>query len=169
MNAFLRSVSFAAVACGLALPLAAAQSEDGKKKAADPAAMYKLPEAVVLTEEQTTKLDEIKKEFTPKFQALGKKGNDVLTKEQRTARRDAQKAAKEAGKKGKELRAEVEAALKLTDEQKKQMAEIKTETDKLRSEMETKVVALLTDDQKSQVEQAKKKAAKKAKKAAKTS
>lgn len=168
MNAFLRSVSFAAVACGLALPLAAAQNEDGKK-AAEPAAMYKLPEAVVLTEEQTTKLDEIKKEFTPKFQALGKKGSEVLTKEQRVTRRETQKAAKEAGKKGKELRAEVEAALKLTDEQKKQMAEIKTETDKLRSEMETKVVALLTADQKTQVEQAKKKASKKAKKAAKTS
>lgn len=170
MTNFVRSLTLAALLGGLALPLAAAQNEEGKKKdgkaAAEPAAMYKLPDTVVLTEEQTAKLDEVKKEYAPKFQALSKKGNDVLTKEQRKARREAQQKAKEEGKKGKELQAAVDAALMLSDDQKKQLDEVKAETAKLRTEMEGKVVALLTDEQKAQVEAAKKKANKKNKKKA---
>ncbi len=172
MKSFLRSLTVSAVICGLALPLAAAQKENKKKTdkpAAAPAAMYKLPETVALTEEQKPKLEAINKEYTPKFQALGKKGSDLLTKEQKTARREAQKAGKDAGKKQKEIQADVEAAMMLSDEQKKQTAEVKTETTKLKAEMETKVVALLTDEQKTQVEDAKKKAGKKNKKAAKNS
>jgi len=173
MKTLLRSLALAAVVCGLTLPLAAADDAkaDGKKDkaAAEPAAMYKLPPTVTLTEEQTAKLAEIKKEYTPKFQTLGKKNNDILTKEQRKARREAQQKAKDEGKKGKQMQAAVEAALMLSDDQKKQMDEVKAETAKLKSEMETKVVALLTDDQKSQVEAAKKKGNKKNKKAAKTS
>lgn len=173
MKTVLRSLTLSALVCGLALPLAAADdAKAGGKKgkaAAEPAAMYKLPETVVLTEEQTAKLAEIKKEYTPKFRELGKKNNAVLSKEEQKARREAGQKAEAEGKKGKERQAAVDAAVTLTDEQKKQMAEVKAETTKLRSEMETKVVALLTDEQKAQVEAAKKKPGKKNKKAAKTS
>lgn len=173
MTNVLRTLTLAALLGGLALPLAAAPPEDGKKKddkaAAEPANMYKLPDTVVLTDEQNAKLAEVKKEYVPKFQALSKKGNDVLTKEQRKARREAQAKAKEEGKKGKELQAAVDAAVMLSDEQKKQMDEVKAETADLKAEMEAKVVAFLTPEQKAQVEEAKKKAGKKAKKAAKNS
>ena len=172
MRTALRSLLVPAVVCGLALPLAAAPKEDTAKKksakaAAEPAAMYKLPETITLNDEQKTKLGEIKKEYTPKFQALAKKNNEILTREQRTARRDAMKAAKEAGKKGKELQASVEEAMKLSEDQKKKLAEVKAEQAKLRGEMETKVVALLTPEQKEQLPKPKKgKRAAKNKKAA---
>lgn len=168
MRTALRSLTAAALTLGFALSLPAI--EEGTKKeakpAAEPAGMYKLPDTVALSDEQKAKLDEIKKEYTPKFQDLAKKSDAVLTKEQKKARRDAQKAAKEAGKKQKEIQADVEAAMNLSEDQKKQRAEIKEQTDKLKAEIETKVVALLTDDQKAQVEAAKKKSDKKAKKAA---
>lgn len=113
--------------------------------------MYKLPETVTPTEEQKAKIEAINKEYTPKFRALAKKGSDALTAEQKTARREAMKKAKEAGKKGKELQSEVESAMKLTDEQKEQLAKVKAETMKLRQEMEGKVVALLTPEQKAEL------------------
>lgn len=158
MKPVLRSLTVFAVVCGLALPLAAAPKEgkaNAKKKtdkpAAAPAAMYKLPETIKLTDEQKTKLAAINKEYTPKFQALAKKGNDILTKEQKTARREAMKEAKEAGKKPKEIQAAVAAAMKLSDEQQEQMDKVKAEQMKLRTEMEGKVVALLTPEQKAEL------------------
>jgi hypothetical protein len=168
MRTALRSLTAAALTFGFALSLPAIEegTKNEAKPAAEPAAMYKLPGTVTLTDEQKAKLDEIKKEYTPKFRELAKKSDAVLTKEQKKARRDAQKAGKEAGKKQKEIQADVSAAMNLTDDQKKQRAEIKEQTDALKAEMESKVVALLTDDQKAQVEAAKKKANKKAKKAA---
>lgn len=170
MKSFLRSLAVATVVCGLVSTVVAAPKGGKKgaaKPAATPAAMYKLPETVSLTDDQKPKLEAINKEFLPKFQALSKKGNDLLTKEQKQARRAAQKAGKDAGKKQKEITADVQAAMKLTAEQKKSLDEVKAETTKLKSDMETKVLALLTDDQKAQVEAAKKKAGKKGKKAAK--
>ncbi len=174
MKPVLRSLTVFAVVCGLALPLVAAPKEgkaDAKKKtdkaAAAPAAMYKLPETIALTEEQKTKLGAINKEYTPKFQEVAKKGNDILSKEQRTARREAMKEAKEAGKKQKEIQAAVAEAMKLSDEQKEQMDKVKAETTKLKSEMETKVVALLTPEQKAELPKKGKKGSKN-KKAAKS-
>lgn len=156
MKPALRSLTVFAVVCGLALPLAAAPKEGkGKKKADKPAAapraMYKLPETIKLTDEQKTKLAAINKEYTPKFRELAKKGNDILTKEQKKARRDAMKEAKDAGKKQKEVQAAVNAAMNLSDEQKEQMDKVKAETTKLKTEMEAKVVALLTPEQKSEL------------------
>jgi Spy/CpxP family protein refolding chaperone len=167
MKTALRSLTLFVVVCGLAAPLAAAPKEDkaaGKKKtdkaAAAPAGMYKLPDTITLTEDQKTKLAAINKEYSPKFVALAKKGNDILTKEQKMARREAMKEAKEAGKKQKEVQAAVTEAMKLSDEQKKKLDEVKAETTKLRTEMEGKVVALLTPEQKAELPKKGKKGAK---------
>src|SRR5690606_35380388 len=113
------------------------------KAAAAPAGMYKLPETISLTDDQKAKFAAIQKEYTPKFRALAKKTSEILSPEQRKARRDAMKTAREAGKKPKEVQAAVEAASKLTDAQKEQLDKVKAETMKLRGEMEAKVVALL--------------------------
>ena len=168
MKPALRSLTVFAVVCGLALPLAAAPKEgkeNGKKKtdkaAAAPAAMYKLPETIKLTDEQKTKLAAINKEYTPKFQALAKKTSEILTKEQMKARREATKEARDAGKKPKEVQEAVAAAMKLSDEQKTQMDKVKAEQTKLRTEMEGKVVALLTPEQKAELPKKGKKGAKK--------
>ncbi|MBA3312468.1 MAG: Spy/CpxP family protein refolding chaperone [Planctomycetota bacterium] len=173
MKTALRSLTVFAVVCGMSLPLAAAPNAgkaDGKKKAdkaaAVPAAMYKLPETITLTDEQKTKVEALKKEYTPKFQALAKKGNDILTKEQKMARREAMKEAKAADKKPKEVQAAAQEAMQLSDAQKEQMGKVKEETTKLRTEMENKVVALLTPEQKAELPKKGKKGAKNKKKAA---
>ncbi len=172
MKTALRSLTVFAVVCSLALPLAAAQKGEGKgkkntdKPAAAPAGMFKLPETIKLSDEQKPKVEALNKEYTPKFQALAKKGNDILTKDQQKARREAMKDAKEAGKKPKEIQAAVQAAMNLSDDQKEQMDKVKAETMKLRSEMETKVVAVLTPEQKAELPQKGKKGAGKKKKAA---
>lgn len=171
MKSLLRSLTVYAVVCGVALPLLAAPEDGGKKKnakpAAIPAAMYKLPETITPTEEQKAKIEAMNKEYAPKFRALAKKGSDALTAEQRSARREAMQKGKEAGKKGKELQSQVEAAMKLTDAQKEQLAKVKEETMKLRQEMEGKVVALLTPEQKAELpKKGKKGKANKQKKAA---
>jgi len=57
--------------------------------------------------------------------------------------------------------------MKLSDEQKEQMDKVKAETTKLKTEMETKVVALLTPEQKAELPKKGKKGGKN-KKAAKS-
>jgi hypothetical protein len=97
------------------------QDNKGKRKGGNPAAglLKKVDELADLTAEQKEKIAAIKKEHEPKVAEAAKKLNDSLTPEQRRARQEAQKAAKDAGKKGKEAQAEALAAMKLTDEQKK--------------------------------------------------
>jgi len=57
------------------------------------------------------------------------------------------KEAKDAGKKGKELRDAVAAALNLTDDQEKQMKEVTGEIRKLNGEVIGKLEGVLTADQ----------------------
>ena len=157
MRTALRSLVVAALVCGLGLSLAAAPKEGkrGKKKgdkpAAVPAAMYKLPDSITLTDEQKPKLAAIQKEFTPKFRELARKNRELLTPEQRAARKEAMEKTKAAGTKGKQRQSEIEAAMNLSDTQKEQLAKLKEATAKLRGEMETKVVALLTAEQKAEL------------------
>lgn len=75
--------------------------------------------AVTLTADQESKLEALKKEYKPKFAELYAK-QDVLTPEQKKAADQARKEAKAAGKKGKEMYAAVDEAVKKTDAQKKQ-------------------------------------------------
>ena len=95
----------------------------------------------------TEKVKKIIDENEPKLKELQGKVDAVLTDEQKTARRDAQKAARQAGKKGKEAQDEVNAALKLTAEQQKKMDEAQKELGAARGEMNKAIAALLTDEQ----------------------
>jgi len=80
------------------------------------------------------------------------------------ARRAAMKEAKDAGKKGKELRDAVSSALKLSDDQEKQMKEVSTETRKLNGEVRGKLATVLTADQLAKIKKPAKGAKKKKKK-----
>jgi hypothetical protein len=99
----------------------AQEKKGGKKKGNNPAAglLKKVDGLGDLTAEQKEKIAKIKEEHEPKLAAAAKKVNDALTPDQRRARQEAQKAARQAGKKGKEAQAEIAAAMKLTDEQQK--------------------------------------------------
>jgi Spy/CpxP family protein refolding chaperone len=106
-----------------------------------------------LTDDQKVNLEEIKKEYAPKVKELEQKMEGILTPEQKTARQEAVKAAKEAGKKGPEVRKEVEAAVKLTNEQKAKQAETRKAMKALHKEIHDKVMSILTPEQKAQLDQ----------------
>jgi Spy/CpxP family protein refolding chaperone len=98
-----------------------------------------------LTDEQKAKVKELRKEYQPKFKEAA---GSVLTTDQKKARDDAIKAAKDAGKKGPEVFKAARAAVKLTDEQKAKMKEV---IKPLRKEFREKVKAILTPEQQEQL------------------
>jgi hypothetical protein len=133
--------------------LAFGQDNKGKKKSANPAAglLKKVDSLTDLTAEQKEKIAAIKKEHEPKVAEAAKKLNDSLTPEQRRARQEAQKAAKDAGKKGKEAQAEALAAMKLTDEQKKAFDAAQKQLDDANAALRSALAAVLSDDQEATV------------------
>jgi hypothetical protein len=96
------------------------KEKKGKRKgnARAPAATQRFVKGMELTADQKEKVAAIDKQFAAKVKELGAKRRSILTTEQRTAQRNAQKAAKALGKSGADARKAVTSALKLTDEQK---------------------------------------------------
>jgi hypothetical protein len=142
------------VAC-LALMMAApavAQDKAKPKKAAGPD-LFAVPKTITLSTEQNTKLGDIRAKYQAKAQDLQKQA--ALSADQKAARKKAQDEAKAAGKKGKELQAAVQAAVQLTDEQRKATDELAA----LQKEIKTAISGILTDEQKSLLPGAKKKKA----------
>jgi Spy/CpxP family protein refolding chaperone len=100
-----------------------------------------------LTDDQKAKLADLKKEYAPKLKEANEKLDGVLTDEQKKARDAAMKAAREAGQRGQEVRDAVNAAMKLTDEQKAKRADIRKTIAALNKEISDKVTGLLTTEQ----------------------
>ena len=155
MRTATRTLLVLVIALLLASPLSAAEKkrkgERGKKKPRKlPVAVF-VPKSIELTDDQKAKVDEINKEYGPKLVEFQKKMATILTPEQRKARGEAFKAAREAGKKGEEMRKAVQAALKLSDDQKKKLAELQKEQKPIRDEARKKFIALLTPEQKAKL------------------
>jgi hypothetical protein len=150
-------VTSVALLVGIAMADDDKDAKQAKKKAKkggeNPAVakVFAVPEGITLSEEQQAKLTEIKKEFGPKVEDAFKKRDAILSEEQIKARADANKAARTAGKKGKEAQADVDAAMKLTDEQKKKMADSQKEIRDLQTKVRDKLTALLNDEQKAKL------------------
>lgn len=90
-----------AMVCGAIVSLPVDAQEDAKpakKPAQGVAQPFNLPDSIKLTDDQTKKLEELKKEATPKLEAAVKKVDDVLTKDQKKTRKTASDTAKAAGK-----------------------------------------------------------------------
>lgn len=104
-----------------------------------------------LSDDQKAKVEEIKKEYAPKFKALEEKREGVITADQKKARDEAAKAAKDAGKGRRDVMEAGRAAMKLTDDQKTKLADIRKEAAALAKEVREKAMSILTDDQKQQV------------------
>jgi len=158
-----------AVVLLMASPLLAGPGKRGPKKEKKarpcPAAqrVERMLKGIDLTDAQKAQLKEIQKEFGPKLAEAMKK-MAVLTPEQKKARAEAAKAAKAAGKKGKEAREAVQAAVKLTDEQKAKMAEARKAMRPLEKELREKVLGVLTPEQKEKLPKPKHHGRKRAKK-----
>lgn len=124
-----------------------AKKKKGKKQQTVQIQALKLPATIELSADQKEKVAALKKEYTPQFAALQKKNREILTPDQIKARRTAMKEAKDAGKKGKELRDAVNSALNLSDEQSKQMKEVSGDIRKLNGEVRGKLESVLSADQ----------------------
>ena len=142
-------------ACFLAVAFVApAVAADKKKKT--PVAV-KVPKSIELSADQKAKVDALNKEFGPKLAECRKKAASIITADQKKARAEAMKKAKADGKKGKELRAVVNAAVAITADQKAQQSECKKAMGALNKEIRTQFAALLTDEQKAKIKGGKKK------------
>jgi acetyl esterase/lipase len=106
---------------------------------------------VEFTETQQGEVEDLRKKYMPKLLEIQRKHGSILTNDQRRAQREALQAAREAGKQGRALVEAVEAAVKLTDEQKEAQAELRKERDDLFAEIQKELQSLLTDDQRRQL------------------
>ncbi len=160
-----RDVLVLALVLAMAAPLMAQREgrrREGKKprpekKEPRPFMFQGLLKEIELTAEQKAKLEQLKKEMGPKLMEARKKMQGIFTQEQRKARAEAQKAAKAAGKKGREIRAALEAAVKLTEEQKAKLAAAKKAAGELQKQVREKIMALLTPEQKEAIKERMKK------------
>jgi predicted Holliday junction resolvase-like endonuclease len=153
MRCGLRILSMA-LALATAASVAIAQDAPKKGKKGDPGAnaqVFQLPKDVTLTAEQQTKLDALKKEQGPKVAELQKKLDEILTDEQRQARKDAAAKSKEEKVKGKQAQERLAAALKLTDEQKPKWDAAQKEMQALQGKIREQLAGFLTDEQKAKV------------------
>lgn len=164
MNTIARMIFGLSVACFALSALFAAEAQaapKGRKVAQRVAAfppVFKLPDAIVLTAEQQAKIDELKTKYSDKLREAVRKVDEIYTDEQHKAMRGARKAAVTEGKKGKQLKAAVEAAVQLSPEQQQKMADARKVLTDLQKEVRKQVVGLLTDDQKEHIKVKAKKA-----------
>ena len=145
-QSFALLAAFSAVALSTALPnrsrLVAdepARPARSERSAGGSRGFPGLPPGLTLSEEQQAKYRAIEEQNQPKLAELNKKREAILTDEQKA---NAAKA-REAGGRG----ASIQEALKLTDEQKSQMAALEKEAAGLRRGMQAQLMALLTDEQ----------------------
>jgi Spy/CpxP family protein refolding chaperone len=107
-----------------------------------------------LTDAQKAKIEDIKKEFGPKFKAAQEKQDSILTDEQKKARTEAIQKARESRESFQNMRETIEKAMKLTDEQKKKLDEARKATEELNTALREKVTSVLTPEQKKKFEEA---------------
>lgn len=165
----MKSVAIWCLAIGASLVVwsdASAQEAKGKKNAnpGQNSPVFNLPKDVELSPEQQEKLLALKKEYGPKVAELQKKIDGILSEEQIQARKDVTaKLKSENNLKGKARQDEINAALKLTDEQKAKWEAAQKDQRALQAEIRGKIAAFLTDEQKAKVPNLTPKAPKKAK------
>lgn len=164
MKRTLQGLLVLTLAVVLAMPAMAADEKKKKKKKGRKApAAVRVPKGIVLTAAQKTQVAAINKEFAPQLIELAKKARGIVTDEQRKARSAAAKKAKADGKKGKEARAAVDAAAKITAEQKKALGDLNKARQAINKAAGAKFAAILTAEQKAKLP--KRKGKKKKKKA----
>jgi len=158
----MKKILTACVVLGLAFVMtgfAADEAKKDKKKAGnDPTAgLVKKATDEGLPEDAIAKIKTAAAEHGPKLKEAQAKVDSILTDEQKKARGEATKAAKAAGKKGKEAKADVDAALKLTDEQKKSIEASQKQLEECMAAFRKAATDSLTDEQKAKLGVAKKK------------
>jgi hypothetical protein len=131
-----------------ALTSPAAFGKAKQKRKADPAARIKKKlDAAELSAESKAKANKVIDEHAAKLKEAQAKVDAVLTAEQAQAQKQARKDARTAGKKGKEAKAALEAALKLTPEQKTKLAAAQTALQAAQGELTKALRGVLSSDE----------------------
>ncbi|MFT5525873.1 MAG: acetyl esterase [Pirellulaceae bacterium] len=110
------------------------------------------PAGVELTAEQRTQIAALREGLLASTRKLQQQLGEIYTREQRTARQEAIKAARAAGKSGNEAREAVEAAVKITAEQKAEINKIRKTRFALIAKARADVESLLTPEQRKAVQ-----------------
>lgn len=148
----LRHLSGCVAVLAVSMSLCHAADEPASKKKGLPGQqIFQLPKEVELTADQQAKLDALKKEHGPKLAELQKRVDEILSMEQKTARKEAIAKAREEKLKGKEAREALEAALKLTPEQKEKWTAAQAEIQAAQGKVRERIAEFLTDEQKAKV------------------
>jgi hypothetical protein len=126
-------------------PALAAKKNKGQRNPADQI-KKKLGEAGLPTD-TLEKAKKIVDENGPKLKEAQAKVNGVLTAEQQNAKKQARKNAKSSGKKGKEAKADIAAAVKLTAEQKTKLAAAESELQSARASLTRDLSGVLSPEQ----------------------
>src|SRR5438105_1763805 len=141
----MRRVTLALALLGLVALIAGQATAKEKKSTTKPSdAAFTFPKQIQLTDEQKTKLEELKKEYAPKLDAIDAKIAVVMTPERQKTAAEARKKATDDGKKGKEVQEAVDAALNLPAEDAAKLKEARADRSKLMQEINPKKLALLT-------------------------
>lgn len=151
----LRYLLMSALVLAIAVPLMAAQekAKRGEKRQSREKQQRaqiipnELLKGLELSAEQKAKIEALGEQVKPKFEEARKAVEAILSDEQKAARAEAQKAAKAAGKSGREAREAVQAALKLTEEQKVKLEQAEKVMGELRKQIRDKMMAVLTPEQ----------------------
>ncbi|MCC9605890.1 hypothetical protein LOC68_20650 [Blastopirellula sp. JC732] len=129
----------------VALPVLAADKPEKKEKKAKPGAnagVFALVSKIELTDKQKEQVAALKKEFGSKLAEANKAV--ALTDEQKEARKTATQEVKDKGLKGKEAREYIAGKVNLSSEQQEAQKEVAALTGVVR----TKLIAILTPEQK---------------------
>lgn len=121
--------------------------------AASVARSFTIPGGIALSEEQKTSLLALNGELGGKLADLTEKQALILTDERRAAREAAYKEARESGKDRQATADAVEAALKMSDAEKAQLAEVEQSLRELNQQIRDRMAALLTAEQRAELEQ----------------
>lgn len=164
MKRFAQLFLTASLALVVTVSINAGEKGEKKGKAKPEAKKFsptaRLVKGLELSAEQKAALATIDEEFNAKAKELKKQSNPV-SKEQIAKAKAAAKAAKDAGKKGKELKAAFDAALGLTDEQKAARAAATKARGEWFSGLRAAVSKVLTEEQRAKLKTAGKKPTKK--------
>ena len=98
-----------------------------------------------LSEARLTKVESLTKEYASEITELQMKLDNVLTDEQKEARRAGQKKALAEGLKGGKLRTAADAAAQMTDKHKKQTDDLRQAIAKLARERRARLKAIVTE------------------------
>ncbi len=140
------------------------QKKNAKKGAKAPDAVAKMLDGINdLSEDQQAKIADIKKKYEPKLAEIQKRRNEFMTPDRRRTEKEARKAAKDAGKKGKELQNAVNDALGLSPAEREKLQAVQQENQALTAKIREDLEAVLTPAQKDKLPAEKGKKKRKAK------